>query len=126
MNRHYDIEEALKRLHAYQDAGADCLYAPLPRETTDLARICRELDAPINALAAGPKYTALTRADYAKMGVARISLSSALASVTQQALLDAATSFLDNGDFSALSKGANGAVINKMLGLPTPNALNKF
>lgn len=115
MNRHYDIEEALKRLHAYEDAGADCLYAPLPRETAELARICSELKTPINALAAGPKYTSLTRADYAKMGVARISLGSALARVTHQALLDAATPFLENGDFTSLGKGANGTVIDKML-----------
>lgn len=116
MNGHYDIEEALRRLLAYQDAGADCLYAPLPREVADLERICRTLDTPINALAAGPKYTALSRADYAKMGVARISLGSALARVTHQALLDAATPFLETGDFSALGAGANGAVIDKMLG----------
>jgi 2-methylisocitrate lyase-like PEP mutase family enzyme len=116
MNGHYDIDEAMKRLHAYQGAGADCLYAPIPRNIEDLERICRELDAPINALAAGPKYTALSRADYANMGVARISLGSALASVTQQALLDAAKPFLENGDFTGLSKGANSDVIDEMLG----------
>lgn len=115
MNRHYDIEDALNRLRAYQEAGADCLYAPLPRELADLERICKTLDAPINALAAGPKYTAVTRKDYAKMGVARISLGSALARVTHQALLDAAKPFLDDGDFSGLAKGANGGVIDDML-----------
>ncbi|MBR9864019.1 MAG: isocitrate lyase/phosphoenolpyruvate mutase family protein [Rhodobacteraceae bacterium] len=116
LNRQYDIEEALRRLRAFVEAGADCLYAPIPRETADLARICREIPAPINALAAGPKYTALTRADYAKMGVARISLGSALARVTHQAILDAAKPFLQDGDFSALSHGANGSEIDRMLG----------
>ncbi|WP_069299597.1 isocitrate lyase/PEP mutase family protein [Neptunicoccus sediminis] len=116
LNGQYDIEEALRRLHAFQDAGADCLYAPIPKKTADLARICREISAPVNALAAGPTYTALTRADYAKMGVARISLGSALARVTHQAILDAARPFLDEGDFSGLADAANGGAIDRMLG----------
>lgn len=115
MNRRYDIEEAMSRLRAYEATGADCLYAPLPRGPEDLERICRTFKTPINALAAGPKYTSLTREDYAKMGVARISLGSALARVTHQALLDAAKPFLEVGDFTALGSGTNGARIDKML-----------
>lgn len=116
LNRQYDIDEALRRLHAFLGAGADCLYAPIPKETADLARICREIPAPINALAAGPKYTALSRADYAKMGVARISLGSALARVTHQAILDVARPFLEDGDFSGLAGAADGDGIDRMLG----------
>ncbi|MGR3292117.1 MAG: isocitrate lyase/PEP mutase family protein [Paracoccaceae bacterium] len=70
----YDIEEALKRLAAFDAAGADCLYAPLPKTTADLERICQSTDKPVNALAAGPTYTALRRTDFAALGVARISL----------------------------------------------------
>lgn len=115
MTGEYDIEEALRRLHAFHALGADCLYAPLPKETTDLARICHEIPAPINALAAGAKYGALTRADYAKMGVARISIGGALARVTQQTILDAAGPMLNNGDFSGLIKMANSSDIDKMM-----------
>ncbi|GGA23288.1 isocitrate lyase/PEP mutase family protein [Neptunicoccus cionae] len=116
LNGQYDIEEALRRLHAFYEAGADCLYAPIPKKTSDLARICREIPAPINALAAGRKYTALTRAQYAEMGVARISLGSALARVTHQAILDAAKPFLEDGDFSKLAGAADGSNIDRMLG----------
>jgi 2-methylisocitrate lyase-like PEP mutase family enzyme len=122
MTGSYDIDEALKRLHAFHAAGADCLYAPFPRTVADLARICREIPAPINALAAGPTFTALSRADYAKMGVARISLGSSLAKVAQQAVLDAATSLLRDGDFAPLGKGANSKVIDQLLQMvPCPD-----
>ncbi|MGB0958746.1 MAG: isocitrate lyase/PEP mutase family protein [Halocynthiibacter sp.] len=110
MNGQYDIEEALKRLKAFEAAGADCLYAPLPATPADLTRICREIDAPVNALAAG-SYTAISRAEFAKMGVARISLGSALARVTHRAVFDAANAMFQDGDFSPLSHGISGDVV---------------
>lgn len=115
MLRTYDTAEAIRRLKAYEAAGADCLYAPLPKSVEDLRQICLSTNKPINALAAGPKYAAMTRADFAALGVARISVGSALASVTQKALLDAAGPMLENGDFSGLLQRAPGDVIEKMM-----------
>jgi 2-methylisocitrate lyase-like PEP mutase family enzyme len=103
MTGDYDIEEALKRLHAFEDAGADCLYAPMPATPADLMRICREISAPVNALAAGP-YAKVSYAEFADMGVARISLGSSLFRHSIDVAADAVSRMLGpDGDFSRLS-----------------------
>lgn len=103
MNGHYDQAEALRRIRAFDQAGADCLYVPMPPGPDDLAQICAATEKPVNALAAGPIYSALTRQDYADMGVARISLGGALARATHRTLFDLGTRILANGDFSGLT-----------------------
>ena len=115
MHRSYDVAEAIRRLQAFEAAGADCLYAPLPRTVEDLRQIRLAVAAPLNALAAGPTYAAMSRADFAALGIARISVGSALARVTHQAILDAAGPMLGEGDFSGLLKGARGDRIDTML-----------
>ena len=115
MNGHYDIDEALRRLRAFDDAGADCLYAPLPETTQDLARMCAATRKPVNAIAAGPVYTALSRADFAALGVARISLGSALARATHGVIFAAAKSMFDDGQFTLLAPTVTGAEIDRLL-----------
>ena len=115
MNGLYGIEEAIRRLQAFDQAGADCLYAPLPKTKDDLVRICRATSKPVNALAAGPLYSGLTKADYAALGVARISLGSALARVAQAALIGNATSILGDGNFSGLASAAKGDYVDQLL-----------
>ncbi|MFV2052817.1 isocitrate lyase/PEP mutase family protein [Aliiroseovarius sp. YM-037] len=114
MNGEYDIEEALRRLAAYEKAGADCLYAPLPATMDDLKRICAATSLPINALAAGP-YTNVTRAEFAAAGVARISLGSALARATHRVIHDAAKAMFDDGSFAPLGNGISGDLIDGLL-----------
>ena len=110
----YDTVEAIRRLQAYEAAGADCLYAPLPASMDDLTRICAATSAPVNALAAGP-YTAQTLADFAAAGVARISLGSALARITHRVMHDAATTMLQNGSFAPLGHGIGSDIIDALL-----------
>ena len=100
----YGMEEALRRLKAFDDAGADCLYAPLPPSAEDIARICAATSKPVNALAAGP-HARLSRAEFAAMGVARISLGSALASATYRVIDEAARAMFGVGDFTPLARG---------------------
>ncbi|MEM9050401.1 MAG: isocitrate lyase/phosphoenolpyruvate mutase family protein [Pseudomonadota bacterium] len=114
LTRQYDIEEAMRRLEAFQAAGADCLYAPLPRSMEDLARIC-QLQAPVNALAVG-RFARVSRAELAAIGVARISLGSALARVTHRVILEAGEAMFGAGDFTALAGGAPGDRIDAFLG----------
>ena len=115
MNGQYDIEEALRRLRAFDQAGADCLYAPLPKSTHDLARICQATSKPVNAITAGPTYTAMSRADFAALGVARISLGSALARATHGVIYDAAKSMFDDGQFARLAPSIAGSTVDKLL-----------
>jgi len=115
LNGQYDIEEAIRRIKAYEAAGADCVYVPMPANMDDLARICAATSLPVNALAAGP-FAKTSRAQFAAIGVARISLGAALARVTHRAIHDAATAMFEDGDFSALGNALPAAVTDKMLG----------
>ncbi len=54
MNGHYDIDEALARIRAFDEAGADCLYVPLPKTVDDLKRVIAATEKPVNVLVAGP------------------------------------------------------------------------
>lgn len=114
MNGHYDLDEAIRRIQAYDKAGADCLYIPLPKSADDLAKICAATAKPVNALAAGP-YTKLSRSDFAALGVARISLGSALARITHRTIHDAAGAMFDNGDFAPLGNSIPGSTIDDLL-----------
>ena len=89
MNGRYDLDEAIRRIKAYETAGADCVYIPAPASMDDLARICAATTLPVNALAAG-KFANASLAQFAAIGVARISLGAALARVTHRAIHDAA------------------------------------
>lgn len=114
MNGHYDIDEALRRIRAFDEAGADCLYVPMPKTMDDLSRVIAATGKPVNVLVAGP-YAKHSRADYAAMGAARLSLGSALARVTHRAILDAGQAMFGEGDFSPLSAAMPGADVDKLL-----------
>lgn len=114
MHGKYDLDEAIRRLQAFQKAGADVLFAPMPGDMDDVARICKEVDGPINAICAGP-FTQNTIADYAAAGVARISLGSSLARITHRAIYDAANAMFGDGDFSLLGKSISGGEIEKLI-----------
>lgn len=111
----YDIEEALRRIKAFDAAGADGLYVPLPKSFDDLKRIVAATSKPVNVLVAGP-YSKYSKAQYADIGVARLSLGSALARVTHRAINDAGTAILSEGDFTPLSAAMPGDAVDKMLG----------
>ncbi len=114
MNGTYGMEEALARVAAFDAAGADCLYVPLPPAPEDIARICRATAKPVNALAAG-RFAALGRADFAALGVARISLGSALARATHRVIRDSAAAMFADGDFRPLMRGIPGGEVDALL-----------
>ncbi|MCF6326968.1 MAG: isocitrate lyase/phosphoenolpyruvate mutase family protein [Devosiaceae bacterium] len=110
----YGLDEAIKRLKAFEKAGADVLYAPMPENMDDLAMICNSLEKPVNALCAGP-FARFALKDFANIGVARISLGSAMARVTHQAILDCGSAMFENGNFGLLEGAASGSKIDSML-----------
>ncbi len=113
MNRQYDTKEAIRRLRAFEEVGADVLYAPLPPSLEDLADICRSVNAPVNALAAG-KFAKFKVEDFANVGVARISLGSALSRLIQATVINSARQMFENGDFSSFSGAADGAEVEAL------------
>ena len=114
MNGLYDIEEAIRRLRAFDAVGADCLYAPLPETLDDLKRIIECTDKPVNVLAVGP-YAKFSRKDYAAMGVARISLGSGLARVIHTQIIGAGRKMIAEGDFTDILGAAPGRDTEKLL-----------
>lgn len=77
-----DMEEVVRRLRAYGEAGADCLYAPGLKTLDAVAHVVRSVDLPVNANLTG---TGLSVADMAGVGVRRVSVGAALARATYEA-----------------------------------------
>lgn len=114
MNGAYDLAEGIRRLKAFEAAGADLLYLPVPPGKAELAQVLAAVTKPVNALAAGP-LKAMTVAELAAMGVRRISTGSQIARATHAAIRDAVTAMLDEGSFAPLSKVASGDEIDALL-----------
>ncbi|MEL7104731.1 MAG: isocitrate lyase/phosphoenolpyruvate mutase family protein [Pseudomonadota bacterium] len=115
MNGAYDIAEGIRRLQAFEAAGADCLYLPVPPDVQGLRAVLAAVTAPVNALAAG----ALARTDIATLaglGVRRISLGSMPARVTHAALMNAMAGIYQRGTFDGLAGAAPGAEVDALLG----------
>lgn len=115
MTGQYGMEEALTRIRAFDEAGADCLYVPMPPGMASLKKVTGATAKPVNALAAG-RFAKVTKAEFAGAGVARISLGSALARLTHRVVHDAARAMIEEGDFTMLTAGMPGAEVDRLLG----------
>jgi 2-methylisocitrate lyase-like PEP mutase family enzyme len=92
------IEEVTRRLKAYADAGADCLYAPGIRTREDITAVVRAVaPKPVNVLIGGP--VGLTLTDLAALGVRRVSVGGALARAAWGGFMRAANDLAENGRF---------------------------
>ena len=110
----YDLAEGIARLQAFEDAGAHCVYLPLPKDMNEIATICASVSAPVNALCAG-RFAQHSLADFAKAGVARVSVGSALARVTHRMIHDVGGAMIAKGDFSGLKLGMGGDAVDTLL-----------
>jgi 2-methylisocitrate lyase-like PEP mutase family enzyme len=114
MNGVYDLDEAIRRIQAFEKAGADLLYVPVPPGEAELRRVLASVSRPVNALAAGP-LRQLTVPQFAAIGVRRISLGSMIARVTHAAIAEQMEAIVKDGSFARLSAAASGDRINAML-----------
>lgn len=94
-----DLNDTIKRLQAYQEAGADVLYAPGLSNKDDIAAVVRSLDRPVNVLM-GLAGVGLSLAELSTIGVKRVSVGSVLARVALSAFLRAAAEMRDRGTFT--------------------------
>ena len=109
-----DLRETVRRLVAYAEAGADCLYAPGLRHLSDIATVVQAVaPKPVNVLV-GAEFT--TVEELARLGVRRISVGGALARAAWSGFLEAAREILERGTFSALSRATPFAEINARFG----------
>src|SRR5581483_7954993 len=109
-----DLAETVRRLTAYAEAGADCLYAPGIRTTAEITTVIQAVaPKPVNVLV-GSDFT--TVSELAALGVRRISVGGALARVAWAGFLDASREIASKGTFSRLATGVPFDEINGAFG----------
>ncbi len=94
-----DLKDTIKRLQAYQDAGADVLYAPGLTSKNDIATVVGSVDRPVNVVM-GLQGVQLPLATLSEIGVKRVSVGSALSRAALGAFLRAAQEMRQHGTFS--------------------------
>ena len=94
-----DVNDTIRRLQAYQEAGADVLYAPGLASKEDIAAVVSSLGRPVNVLMGLPGVR-LSLAELSEIGVQRISVGSVLSRVALSAFMRAAEEMRDRGTFS--------------------------
>ena len=114
MNGRYGMNEALRRIRAFDELGPDCLYVPFVPDLDALRAVLACTNRPVNALTVGAVATCSYQ-ELANMGVARISLGSTLARNCYRTIHDIGKSMFENGDFSSLANGLSGAEIGKVM-----------
>lgn len=106
-----DLKDTIKRLQAYQEAGADVLYAPGLTSEADIAAVVSSVDRPVNVLVEGVR---LNAAALSAIGVKRISVGSALSRAALSAFLGAAREMRQHGTFTFLDQAVGFREINSM------------
>lgn len=91
-----DLADAIKRLQAYQEAGADVLFMPGLRKPEDIRTVIAAVDRPVNVLVVPG---APTIPELAEMGAARISVGGSFTWVAYAAFINAATELRDAGTY---------------------------
>jgi 2-methylisocitrate lyase-like PEP mutase family enzyme len=112
-----DLDDVIKRLQAYEKAGADVLFAPGLRDLAAVRTVCAAVTKPVNFMNAIPH--PFTVAELAEAGVKRISLAAALYRSAMTSLRDAATEVMKNGTFRFVDQSMNSADLAAMM---RPNA----
>lgn len=106
-----DLAETIRRLTAYAEAGAECLYAPGITKPADIAAVVAAVaPKPVNVLVSSDFTTV---AELARAGVRRISVGGALARTAWTGFLEAAREIAQQGTFGALSRAVTFAEINR-------------
>ncbi|HEX8282422.1 MAG TPA: isocitrate lyase/phosphoenolpyruvate mutase family protein [Pyrinomonadaceae bacterium] len=109
-----DLDDTVRRLQAYEAAGADVLYAPGLTTLEEVRLVTGALSKPVNVLA--PPLGGVTVAELAEAGAKRISLGGALARAALTALLRAGAEIRERGSFGWASDLASGGEVARLLG----------
>ena len=101
-----DLDDTIARLQAFQEAGADVLYAPGLADIVDIRRVVSSVDRPVNVLALPG---APSVAELADAGVARVSIGGGFAYVAMGAVVEAARELREDGTYGFWNTAAVGA-----------------
>lgn len=107
-----DLDETIRRLKAYSDAGADCLYAPAIKTREQIEAVVKAVaPKPVNLLVGGA--SEFTMKDIAAMGVRRVSVGGALARAAWGGFMRAARTLAQEGRFDGFANAAPGAELDR-------------
>lgn len=110
-----DLADTIRRLQAFQEAGADVLYAPGIKTREEIAAIVSAVDRPVNVLM-GMAGLPFSVDDLAQLGVKRISVGGALSRAALGAMLRAAKEMLERGTFTYTGEAATMKEITDLFG----------
>ena len=110
-----DLADTIRRLQAFEEAGADVLYAPGLTTREDIVAVVSSVDRPVNVVM-GLRGVQLSLADLSRIGVRRVSVGSALYRAALGAFLRAAVEMRDRGTFEFAGDAANPAEISRIFG----------
>lgn len=110
-----DLRDTIQRLQAFQDAGADVLYAPGLLSKDDIATLIRSVDRPVNVVM-GLRGAQLSVAELSAIGVRRISVGSALYRTALGAFLGAAREMREQGTFTFAQNAVSPREVNSIFG----------
>jgi 2-methylisocitrate lyase-like PEP mutase family enzyme len=110
-----DLEKTVRRLKAFADAGADCLYSPGIKTREEIAATVKAVaPKPVNLLMSSS--TGFTVTDIAELGVRRISVGGTLARVAWNAVMHAAREIAERGKFDSFAGVVGNAELNAFFG----------
>ncbi len=109
-----DLVDTIKRLQAYQEAGADVLFAPGLNTAEEIRTVCSSVDRPVNVMG-GARKERLTIEQVGALGVKRISLGGMLQAVAASAMIKAAREIADAGTFGFAKDMVPGVEIDGLL-----------
>jgi 2-methylisocitrate lyase-like PEP mutase family enzyme len=101
-----DLEDTIERLQAYEQAGADVLYAPGLMELAEIRKVVESVGVPVNVLA---RPGAPSVGELASVGVARVSVGGAFAFAALGALVEAAEELQGSGTYGFWERAKVGA-----------------
>lgn len=109
-----DLDEVIRRLRAFSDAGADCLYAPGIQTREHIAAVVQAVaPKPVNVLIGAPG--GLTMNEAAELGVRRVSVGGALARAAWGGFMRAARTLAEQGTFEEFAGAAPHGELNGLL-----------
>lgn len=109
-----DLDDTIRRLQAYEAAGADVLYAPALPDADAIRAVCSAVSTPVNVLMGSPALR-LSVAELGALGVRRISVGSALSRASLGAVVRAAQEIRDHGTFGFGADAVPYAEANAMM-----------
>ena len=98
-----DLDDTIRRLQAYEKAGADVLFAPLLPDLASVKAVCSAVSKPVNFMV-GVHGKSFSKAELEAAGVKRISLATSLYRAAMSGLIAAANEIRENGTFDYVGK----------------------